>query len=540
MAKYFIPVFLIFLHSLLPAQPADTLLRVDEIFAPWNNATPGMAVAIERHGKVIYHKAFGLANLEWPAPNTTATVFEAGSVSKQFTAAAVLLLAKEGRLSLSDPVRRYVPELPEYDAPITIQHLLNHTSGLKDWGVIYGLAGWPRTTRVYTQELSFDIVFRQRSLNFTPGTQYSYSNSNYVLLVLIAERVSGQSLAEFTHARFFQPLGLHHTRWRDNFRTIIPNRAQAYRKTGGHYEQEMPFENVHGPGGLLTTTTDLLRWNRLLDTHEILGPDMAAERIRPGKLSTGADITYAAGLTVAEVNGFREISHSGATGGYRAWLAWYPEKKLSVAMLSNDGSFNPAGTGRRIAELFLGKPEEKRQTEPQRFISLAANEAARWEGYYRTADRDEVIRIENNRGALALKGEAVRAVHSDTLYLARHTWLIRSVGGLQLVRPGGAETVTPTTAPVTTPAALAACQGVFSSEDAGATFKIQLKDGGLMVYRKPGDTFALEPLFKDGFRSPDRAVYEFTRDARGRVTGFLVSQQRAKNIPFRRVAEAGK
>jgi CubicO group peptidase (beta-lactamase class C family) len=217
----------------LQGQTADTLRRIDELFAEWHNATPGVAVAVERNGEVIYNRAFGLANLEYEVPNSTETIFEAGSVSKQFTAAAILLLAKEGQLSLEDDIRKYVPELPDYDRTITLNHLLTHTSGLKDWGAVYGLTGWPRNTRVYTQELGFDIVFRQQSLNFRPGTQYSYSNSNYVMLVLITERVSGMSFAEFCNERLFKPLGLENTRWREDHRTVVPGRATAYAASRG-------------------------------------------------------------------------------------------------------------------------------------------------------------------------------------------------------------------------------------------------------------------------------------------------------------------
>ncbi|QOI98754.1 MAG: beta-lactamase family protein [Flammeovirgaceae bacterium] len=519
---------------LLQAQPADTLKQVDELFSSWNNATPGMAVAIERNDQLIYNKAFGLADLERSVPNTTNTIFECGSVSKQFTAAAILLLAKEGKLSLSDNVRKYIPELPEYDTPITIQHLLNHTSGLKDWGVIYGLAGWPRSTRVYTQELSFDIVFKQRSLNFTPGSQYSYSNSNYVLLVLITERVSGQSLAEFTTSRFFRPLGLTHTQWRDNFREVIANRAEAYRKNGNRYEHDMPFENVHGPGGLLTTTADLLRWNKLLETYEILGPDISALRIKPGKLTSGSDIDYAAGLTIGQVNGFKEISHSGATAGYRAWLAYYPEKKLSVAILSNDGSFNPARAGRNIAEVFLGKQPEVKIAEPTRFIELSETEAKRYEGFFRIIDQDYVIKVDNNQGKLSIKGDPVKAVHPDTLYLGRLGWLISTSNGLLLKTPGRTENLVRTSAPPSSLKELSVYTGTYTSADADATFRIEAKEGHLLVHRKPGDSFKLQPIFKDGFRTDDFSVFEFTRDKRGTITGFLVTLSRAKNVPFRK------
>lgn len=337
-----------------PAQTNDTTARIDKIFAAWNNATPGGSILVARGTNILYHKAYGLADLERNVPNTTETIFEAGSVSKQFTAYSILLLQSEGKLSLTDPVRKYIPELPEYEAPITIQHLLNHTSGLKDWGSVGAIGGWGRGTRIYTLKIALDIIFRQKTTNFKPGDQYSYSNSNYSLLVEIVQRISKQSLEDFTSERLFKPLGMTNTRWRSNFRDIISGRAEAYSKTDNGYRHEMPFEHVYGHGGLLTTTGDLLKWNQLLEKHDAI----YNVRVQKGKLNNGSDITYAAGIQHGTVNGTAEIAHSGATAGYRAWLAYYPTEKLTIALLSNDGSAGPVGLGKEVAEVYFGKAPE--------------------------------------------------------------------------------------------------------------------------------------------------------------------------------------
>ena len=450
---------LLLVFNQVSGQSGDTLRFIDELFAQYHNEMPGVAVAIERDGKLIYNKAFGLAELEHTVPNTTATIFECGSVSKQFTAAAILLLAQEGKLSVTDDVRKYVPELPVFDAPITIRHLLNHISGLKDWGAVYSMTGWPRTTRAYTQDLSFDIVFRQKSLNFSPGSQYSYSNSNYVMLVLIAERVSGQSLAEFTTERIFEPLGMEDTKWRDNFRDVVPGRAIAYSRSQNRFLQNMPFENVHGPGGLLTTTADLLRWNRLLETHEIFNREIALLRVEPGILTSGRSSGYAAGLMIGKWNGFEEISHSGSTGGYRAWLAWYPEKKLSVAILSNYASVEPTGAGRNIAAIFMGR------AAPQ---STANTPRTDTERFTPTANMEDYA-------------------------------------------------------------------GNYYSDDVDVTYRIEIREGEVWVYRKAGDTYRLTPAENDGFSSAGNGTYKFLRDRRGRVTGFTISVSRAIDVPFRKL-----
>jgi CubicO group peptidase (beta-lactamase class C family) len=334
-------------------QPADTSKVIDQIFASWTASEPGGTVLVARGTKIIYHKAYGLAELEHAQTNRLRSVYESGSISKQFTAAAILMLAKQGKVSLDADVRTYVPELPVYDTPITIRHLFYHTSGLKDWGVIAGVAGWPRTTRAYTQALAMDILLRQQSTNFPVGTAYNYSNSNYTLLTEIVQRVSGQTLAAFTEAHFFKPLGMQKTRWRDDFRAIVPLRSVAYMWTPQGYKQQMPFEDVHGHGGLLTTTEDLLTWNQQLTTDTLFGPELTAERLRMGTLTDGKPVYYAAGLSLGRVHGYAEISHSGATAAYRSWLAYYPDQRLTVIILSNNGRFNPLPVGRSVAEVYL-------------------------------------------------------------------------------------------------------------------------------------------------------------------------------------------
>lgn len=525
---------LLFVSCTVYGQATDTLKKIDELFASYNNATPGVAVAVERNGKITYHKAFGLAHLELNVPNTTETIFECGSISKQFTAAAILLLEKEGKLSLKDDVRKYVPELPLYEGVITIQHLLNHTSGLKDWGVIFGIGGWPRATRVYTQELSFDVVFKQKSLNFTPGSEYSYSNSNYVMLVLIVERVSGQSLADFTTSRFFEPLGMKNTQWRSNFREVIPNRATAYSRSQGKYQQDMPFENVHGPGGLLTTTADLLRWNRLLETKELFGDKTAQLRLQPGKLNDGKEIGYAAGLVNGHVNGFKEISHSGATAGYRGWLAYYPEKKLSIVALSNDGSFNPGRIGREMAELFLGKEPNITQA-PGHQVVLSEADLKKWAGTYRHVHQPDVLVLEQKEGKLLFNNNPVQSVHKDTLYINGVYLSTSGANTVILKSPAGESHYKKMDPAVNTPPYLQSLAGHYRSEDADVTLRIEIKENQVWAHGKPGDSFQLTPLFSDGFRAPGYSLIEFKRDKKGNLTGFEFSAPRAYRVPFVRI-----
>jgi CubicO group peptidase (beta-lactamase class C family) len=326
---------------------------IDAVFARWTDQTPGCAVGVSRAGKPILQKAYGMADLEHDVPNRPDTIFEAGSVSKQFTAAAVLLLAQEGKLSLDDPARKYVPELPDYGAPLTIRHMLQHTSGLRDWGEVASLAGWPRTSRVHTHAHVLDILSRQKALNFPSGTQYSYSNSGYNLAAVIVSRVSGKSFADFSRERIFEPLGMTRTSWRDDHTRIVKGRATAYAATSGGFRINMPFENVHGNGGLLTTVGDLLTWNENFVTPKVGDAAFVKLQQTPGVFNDGKPHTYAMGLMVAPYRGVAEVGHSGSTAGYRAHLTRFPEQHVSVAVLCNVSSGAATQYARTIAEMYL-------------------------------------------------------------------------------------------------------------------------------------------------------------------------------------------
>ncbi|HVJ26770.1 MAG TPA: serine hydrolase domain-containing protein, partial [Vicinamibacterales bacterium] len=309
-------------------------------------------------------KAYGMADLEHDAPNRSDTIFEAGSVSKQFTAAAVLLLAQDGKLSLDDPVRKYVPELPDYGAPLTIRHMLQHTSGLRDWGEIAAIAGWPRTSRVHTHQHVLDILSRQKALNFPSGTQYSYSNSGYNLAAILVSRVAGQSFADFSRERIFAPLDMTRTSWRDDHTRIVKGRAVAYSASGGSYKIEMPFENVHGNGGLLTTVGDLLKWNENFVSPRIGNAEFLTIQQEPGRFNDGKAHTYAMGLVVNDHRGVAQVAHSGSTAGYRAHLTRFPAERLSVAVLCNVSSGAATQYAMTISEMYLDGKMQPATTKP--------------------------------------------------------------------------------------------------------------------------------------------------------------------------------
>ncbi|HSQ31790.1 MAG TPA: serine hydrolase domain-containing protein, partial [Gemmatimonadaceae bacterium] len=314
----------------LSAQDAATLgPRIDQIFAQYTRSTPGCAVGLAKDGRTLYTHGYGSANLEYGVPLTDSTVLESGSVAKQFTASALVLLAQDGKLSLDDDIHKYLPEVPDFGGQrITIRNLLTHTSGLRDqWGLL-GIEGLGPGTQVHTPMTTLDLVAHQKMLNFPPGSEYLYSNTGYALAGLIVQRVSGKSLDEFTRERLFQPLGMQHTEWRADFTKVVPNRATAYSGSSDRgFRQDMPFTNMIGNGGVLSTMSDLVRWNENLDRPSIGGqPYVDAMQTRM-RLTSGRTITYALGLEVVDYDGVREVGHGGSTAGYRTYLARYPDQR---------------------------------------------------------------------------------------------------------------------------------------------------------------------------------------------------------------------
>lgn len=383
------------------------LAKVDAVFSRWTLSTPGCSVGASIQGKVVVNKAYGLADMEHDVPNTADTIFEAGSVSKQFTAAAMLMLAREGKLSFDDPVRKYIPELPDYGVPLTIRHMLNHMSGLRDWGNVAGIAGWPRTSRVYTHAHVLDIVSRQKSLNFTPGAQYSYSNTGYNLSAIIVGRVSGMPFAEFTKRRIFDPLGMTHTSWRDDFTRIVKNRAIAYEQQAQGFHQEMPFENVHGNGGLLTTVGDLLKWNDNFVTPKVGDASFVAEQQKVGFFNDGKPGTYALGLVVAKYRGQNEVGHSGSTAAYRAHLVRYPDQGVSVAVLCNASSGQATAYAHAVADVLMPgvfgpAPAPTPPQPPAQPIRPTREELVALEGTYVSDEAEVTFTLRMNGDSLVL------------------------------------------------------------------------------------------------------------------------------------------
>ena len=529
--------------SLSGRQSDPVAAKVDQVFARWGDKTPGCAVGVSASGRSVLEKGYGMADLEHDVKNTAETVFEAGSVSKQFTAAAVLLLARDGKLSLDDPVRKYIPELPDYGAPLTIRHMLTHTSGLRDWGSVAGIAGWPRTTRVHTHAHVLDIVSRQRSLNFPSGTRYSYSNTGYNLSAIIVARVSGESFAEFSRKRVFEPLGMSKTSWRDDYTRIVKDRAIAYADTRDGYRLDMPFENVHGNGGLLTTVGDMLRWTAHFAQPTLGDASFVRDQQQPGRFSDGRQHDYALGLRIAPYKGVREVGHSGSTAGYRAYLSYYPDQRVAVGVLCNVSSGNAAQYAHAVADLYLGSaiastPSPQPSSTPR--YELKSSELEAIAGLYRNTETGEPMRIVKEGTGLRIEGGPELQPESGSRFgTANRRTLEIGEGRLRLIDQfGSVEPYERVAEASLQPRPLTDYTGTFVSDEAEVSYTAEIQQGNLVLKRRPDSTIRLTPVYADAFRAGFGFV-RFHRDAAGQVTSFSVSQDRVWDLRFARQGQPG-
>lgn len=504
---------------------------LDGVFARWDtDSTPGCAVGVQRGDSAPVIRAYGLAEMEHGVPARADTVYEAGSVSKQVVAAAILLLVQDGRIALDDDVRTYVPELPDYGTPITIRMLLNHTSGLRDWGAVVEMEGWPRGTRTVTNDDTVRITARQRQTNFVPGSEWQYTNAGYNLSSVIIQRITGQSLAQFTQERLFQPLGMTHSRWRDDFSAVVPGRAVAYGRRDGAYHQAMPFENAYGNGGMLTTIEDLLNWNRALDDGRLPPAIVAAMQERG--TAGGRQISYGLGLFVDRYRGVTEVAHAGSTAGYRAWLGRYPEAGLSIALMCNTAEADGGALGRSVAALYL--PDRADPAAQAETFTEGRTPPAPGLFVGEGAEPPLTLAVDGE-GYPTLRGQRLIQTGPDQYRMGSATVTVSSQDNLEVTtvdRGTVAYTRKPWFMPV--PADLEPFVGTYVSDEIPVRMTVSIAGGGLALARGGDAPQALSPAQVDTFVGGPGTLW-FQRDESGRVTTLHLNNGRIRDLRLERV-----
>ncbi|MGC5702673.1 beta-lactamase family protein [Pseudomonas sp. NFXW11] len=350
--------------SVVPLASAGSLPAFDKVFDDIKADQPGCAAGVMRNGQLIWSAGYGAADLASGRAIEADTLFNLASVSKQFTGFAILQLEAEGRLQLDDPLRRFVPELPAYAQGIKVRHLLHHTSGLQDYMLLAELAG-VAPSAAFTQQQALDLLVRQNSLMFPAGSEFSYSNSGYILLSTIVERASGMPLKEFARQRIFQPLDMNRSSIQDRYPLQLANLARGYEQneqTQAYVATDVRWEQT-GDGQVHSNVADLMRWLRNLHTGRVGGKVLAAKMRQSDALNDGDPGYYAMGLANRSYRGLQEVSHSGSWAGYSTDVAWYPKLDLATAVLCNSSQGQASVRGHRLLDAWLGSPEP--QVDPQ-------------------------------------------------------------------------------------------------------------------------------------------------------------------------------
>ena len=389
---------------------------VDAVFSAWDrDHTPGAVVAVVEDGDIVYEQAFGMADLERAVPLTTESVFDIASISKQFVAASILLLEERGELALKDDIRAHLPGFPDYGERITVQHLIHHTSGIRDYMDLMEMAGmeWENT---YPQSEIVDLVARQRGLTHSPGEEFLYTNSGYLLLAEIIHKVSGQRLGEFTEHYIFRPLDMKVSHFYEDATRIVENRALSYSQQASGGFRSVPYIfDVVGDTGLLTSIRDLLRWDRnfydnVLGDH---GPELIERMHARGRLDNGDAIDYAFGLEIGMYRGSRVARHSGGAAGYSTELMRFPDHRFTVMVLSNLAQFSPTELAYQVADVYLAdaftapKPvsiesDSDRPTESV-LPEIDVEDAHAYAGHYYSPELDTMYRLSAVDGTLTFR-----------------------------------------------------------------------------------------------------------------------------------------
>jgi CubicO group peptidase (beta-lactamase class C family) len=550
------------LWLLVAALPAETAraepmaidaARIDAAFAGFDKpGSPGCAVGIVWKGALVHAKGHGLASLEHGVPITPETVFDLGSTSKQVTAAAVGLLALDGRLSLDDDIRKTLPEIPDYGTRITIRHLLTHTSGLRDYTDLLSLSG-KREEDVTTASDALAVLARQRGLNFPPGSEYRYCNSGFFLASVIVERVSGRTLREFARERLFRPLGMTRTDFLDDHTQVVPGRAAGYApKDGGGFRVAMSDWEQVGDGSVQSSVADVARWAESFETGKAGGRKLAEMLETPGRLADGTPLEYGLGLSIGDYRGQRMISHGGAWAGYRAMLMRFPSQRLAVVTLCNVDSADTTTLSLAAADAALdalglpagavaGAPPPPGKGSPPE----SAGGTARLAGVFVNEHLGEVVRLTASGEGLRLGGlgspvqivpEAPgragdadrerRFASTDGRIRARFgtdgsnlTRAARSLGPraetFARAEPGDGRTP-PDFPPDAT--------GDYGSPELGASLSVALEKGAFLLKVPTGETSALVRLSPDLYEC-DFGLVRFARDPRGHVTSLALTNR---------------
>ena len=542
-------------HSFAQQQLTD---KVDRVFADWNTtSSPGCALAVVKDGHIVYEHGYGMANLELNIAITPQSVFDIGSVSKHITAMAMLLLVQEHKLSLDDDIRKYLPEIPDYGSTITIRHMLHHTSGLRNYDDLFDLEGIPEAD-LTTDRDAMDLIVRQKGVNFKPGEEFLYSDTNYFLMSQIVKRVTGQTLRQFAQDRIFGPLGMTSTHFHDDHTMIVPRRATGYAPhKGGGFEMDMSNFEQLGDGSVMTTVEDLAKWDQNFEHPAVGGADAIRQLTTPGTLNNGQPIPYAMGLFIDHYRGLNWVHHSGEWVGYRAALSRFPDQHFSTLVTCNCiGSMSPMTLALRVADIYLADDLSRTEkTSPAKPASAATDASIKqYVGTYWSEKNGALRKFVLQDGKLIMVSPGMtydllplgngqfEALEADIEHKDKYTFHAANDASFQLEAVEGGVSVPYEAVKVTTldTSRLADYAGSYSNDELRATWTLVVKDGKLIRQQWMNEDAEVEPAFPDGFIgdiSEGQFVMHFNRDKNGRVTSFDAATDMVRPLRFLKTAD---
>lgn len=535
--------------TISPTEKSKTQTKVDKIFETWDKSdSPGAALAIVKGKKVVYTQGYGSANLEYDIPMTAKTVFHVASVSKQFTALAVTMLADSGKLSLDDDIRLHLPEIPDFGKTITIRHLLHHISGLRDQWELLAMAGW-RLDDVITKNHILKMVSRQKDLNFDPGEEYLYCNTGYTLLAEIVERITKKPFRDWTQENIFDPLDMTHTHFHEDHEQIVKNRSYSYSPQGeGFRKRVLSYANV-GATSLFTTVEDMAKWVMNFESKVIANDAIMAVMHGQGRLNSGKEINYAFGLSIGEYKGLKTIGHGGSDAGFRSQVVRFPEEDFAVIVLSNLSAINTNRLAMQVADIYLSKKIKEKKPSKKKAarasIELDPKILESYEGLYQIRP-DYVLTIKKQNERLTVQDTGGRKyvlyAESERLFFRRDTnfeiiFEINNVGDITkiIIRDNGRELEGRKTVPVQlTVEQIAEYTGEYYSPELDTFYRIVFDEGRLIATHRKHDDFPLTVITPDYYSGTQwffRTVH-FTRDKTQSIDGFLVTGSRVRNLRF--------
>ena len=514
--------------------------KIDELFTAYNNShSPGCSVGVIRDGSLIFRKSYGEASLELGTPLTPESVFYMASVSKQFTAASIVLAAEQGFLSLDDDVRKYIPELPDYGRHITLRQMLHQTSGFRDFLALTYLSGRD-TSALSSPDSVLKLIARQKGLNNSPGEEFVYSNSNYFLLGVAVKRATGKSLAEFAHANIFQPLGMAHTLFYDDNTVVVHNRVAAYDpgKEGTFLVDWSTLFDIVGSGGLMSNVDDLLRWDRNFYSNKIGKGTLVRELESHGVLNNGHQINYGLGLWLSEYRGLRTVEHSGGTFGYRTELLRFPEQRFSVIALCNVANADVEGLARKISDLYLKKQlkSDPRDTLP----SGSLPDPTPFAGTYLDPRTHMIYTFTAvNRNLMAWGAQLQRLGPNEFSDLVGNPITFKAANGTMTatLTLQGETYFSGRTVPDIhlSESALSGFAGDYHSDELDATYNLSLVEGMLKLKNGDNPPVELGPVAPNEFQAGDLGTVVFDTTGDRHVRGLTLFSQPARGITFQKV-----